>query len=75
MNVSFIAFVLIANTAFLDLDGQWEELCVVTEGSKSSEVYIGQCKDAVKRAVEDIKKKDENAIINIVINGNELNRI
>lgn len=75
MTTLFVILPLIANTAFVSLGGEWEELCVVTSGDSPTELYQGDCRDAVKQVVEEMRDKNKNAIINIIINNENLNRI
>jgi hypothetical protein len=75
MVTSFIALTILANSAFLETSSGFKELCIITVGTTTYEPFVGECKDVIKEVIHQVKRKHPTAVINPVINGNQLNKV
>lgn len=48
-------------------------MCVITVGEQTA-LYQGECKDVAKGVLKDVQNNHPSLSVEVVINGNELNR-
>lgn len=74
MVTSFLVLSIFANTAFLATPSEYVELCIVTVDDVTR-IYEGECKDVAKHVLNNVQDDHPSWPVELIINGNNLNKV